>query len=409
MSGSAYDYVNNTGVIVPDTTDLQTEVRGEYQAVWPTISLEETTPQGVLMTGEITSRTNVIQNIAKVANQINPNESEGIFLDGICTLTGLLRSGNTYSLYSNVQLGGAVDTPIPQYTQAETPNGDIFQTISAVSLDPSTGLATVNMIAVQPGPVAAPNAALTLISAVFGLTSITPSAAGTVGVAQQSDVSLRALRRNTLALQSVSSVEAIVSALNALPNVLAVRFLENIGAAQTIDTIAMAANSIWACVDGGVPLQIATAILTNKSDGANWNGAQSVAVTDPNSGQVYNVLYDIPTLVPMQVRITVVQGTYSGSLISAVTNAMLAYASNTVAENTSIDLGIVGFKLGNNVSPFGIASGIAAQVLGCIVQLVEISTVAANSYQTTEVAMNINQTPTIIVAKIDVVVGTGNS
>jgi hypothetical protein len=43
------------------------------------------------------------------------------------------------------------------------------------------------------------------------------------------------------------------------------------------------------------------------------------------------------------------------------------------------------------------------------VQLVEISTVAANSYQTTEVAMNINQTPTIIVAKIDVVVGTGNS
>jgi hypothetical protein len=409
MSGTAYDYVNNTGVIVPDTTDLQTEVQGEYQAVWPTIGLGETTPQGVLMTGEITARTNVAQNIAKIANQINPNESEGIFLDGVCALTGLLRSGNTFSLYSNVTLGGTPSTPIPQYTQAQTENGDIFQTVSAVELDSITGIATVNMIAVNPGPVAAPNAALTLISSVLGLTSITPASAGTVGVTQQSDVSLRALRRNTLALQGVSSREAIISALYALPNVLAVQFLENIGAAQTIETIVMVANSIWACVDGGVPLDIATAILTNKSDGADWNGAQSVAVTDPNSDQVYNVLYDVPALIPMQVRITVVQGTYAGSLISAVTNAMLAYAANTVAANTPVDLGIVGFKVGNNVSPFGIASAIAAQVPGCIVQLVEISTVASNTYQTTEVAMAINQKPTIIVAKIDVVVGTGNS
>jgi uncharacterized phage protein gp47/JayE len=408
MSGSTlYTYVNSTGVVVPDTTDLLTEVQSEYTAALGSVlNLDSSTPQGALIASETIARKSVLANNALLANQINPNQAGGIFLDAIAALTGLERDAETFSIYSSVTLSGVPETYIPQNTQGETANGDLFYTVSGVFLS-SSGSATVSMSAVVAGPVAAPSGTLTLVSGVLGLETIVASAAGTLGQYGQSDVSFRALRRQTLALQGISLSEAITSAMNALPGVNGVQFYDNYtDAPVTIDGVTVAAKSTYLCVDGGTAAQIAETYVQNKTGGGGWSGGTSTPYTDPYSGQIYEVAYDVPTLVPFLIRVTVKQGSFTGTLINAVSNAVVAFANNTVAQNTPTDLGIVGFVVGGNVSPFEIAGAIQAQCPGVYIQKVEVTTVAANTYVTTEVDLNLNQKATVTAGNIDVVVNT---
>jgi hypothetical protein len=406
-STTLYTYVNSTGVIVPDTTDLLTEVQSEYTgALGNILNLDSSTPQGALIASETLARSAVVKNNALLANQINPNQAGGMFLDAIAALTGLGRISQTFSTYSSVTINGVPDTYIPQNTQGETANGDLFYTVSGVFLS-ATGNATVSMSAVNAGPVAAPAGNLTLVSGVLGLETIVAPLAGTLGQYGQSDISFRALRRQTLALQGISLSEAITSALRALPGVIGVQFYDNYTAAPvTIDGVTVAANSTYACVDGGTASQIAKTYVQNKTGGGGFSGGTVTPYTEPYSGQVFEVAYDVPTLVPFLIRVTCKQGSFTGTLISAVSNAVVAFANNTVAQNTPTDLGIVGFVVGGNVSPFEIAGAIQAQCPGVYIQKVEVTTVAANNYVTTEVDLNINQKATVTAGNIDVVVNT---
>ena len=69
----AYNYVNRTGVIVPDTSDIQSDVQDEYRSALGTdLDVSPQTPQGRLIAGETTSRTAVAVNNATLANQIKP-------------------------------------------------------------------------------------------------------------------------------------------------------------------------------------------------------------------------------------------------------------------------------------------------------------------------------------------------
>ena len=84
---NVYDYVATTGVIVPDTAVIQTQVQDEYLAAFGSdLNISPSTPQGILITTETLARSSVADNNATLANQINPNESGGIFLDALLAL-----------------------------------------------------------------------------------------------------------------------------------------------------------------------------------------------------------------------------------------------------------------------------------------------------------------------------------
>lgn len=402
MSGS-YVYSSPAGVILADTSSILSQVSSEWLAIWPSMSTAQSTPQGLMIAAETASRSNVIKNNAVIANQINPNEAEGVFLDSICQLTGLERVQDTYSTYEGVALAGQPNTPVPALSEVKTPNGDIFALQTSIELD-SSGNGIGIYVAVSPGPIAAPAGTLTPYTQVLGLETVTAPSNGSLGVLEQSDVSLRTLRRNTLALQSKGFNEAIWSALYAVNGVIGVKFLENnTNATVTMDGITLVAKSIWLCVDGGDPSDIANAIFSTKSNGTNWNGAQSQNITDPYSSTTYTVKWDVPTDEPMIVQVTALQGTYSGSLINDIPPAVVNFFSNNVqAADPNID--IPGIVVGMNVSPFEIASAIAAQLPGIYIRKVEISLASSISYVTTEIPMAINQKATITLSAINVIV-----
>jgi uncharacterized phage protein gp47/JayE len=392
-----YEYITQTGAVVADTSDILTQVQSEWQQAFGTgLDVDDSTPQGVMINAETATRVSVAQANAKLANQINPNIASGLFLDALCALLGLYRAAATPTQVTNVMLSGVVNTPIPAGSRATLgPGGTIFTLQTGVILannGSGGGVGYGTFVCSITGPVACASGALnTPYDTVLGWETITnnqsgtPASVTTLGTLQQSDASLRALRNNTLALQGISTPQAQISNLYAIPGVTSVAYLENVtNATVVINGVTLVAHSVWACVDGtATALQIATSLLNNKTDGAGWNGAQSVPVLEPASGQTYTVLFDFPTYVFIYGAMTIRQGTYSGTLQADAAQAVANYFVGLVDGFTAVGIG-------QNVSPFEIAAAVVSACPGCIVMGCSIGTVPG-TLNPADITINQNQ------------------
>lgn len=394
----AYQYLDTTGVIVPDTATVQAEVEGEYKAVFgQDLVTTPNTPQGVLITAETTARANVLRNNAAVANQINPNLAGGVFLDAIWALTGGERYDATRSVVPAVYLLGLPGTFIPAGAQASLIDGTLFASVSDVTLDDG-GEGAVDFLAVEAGPIAANAGALTqIVTAVLGWDTVMNPTAATVGRTEEGDLPARQRRKNTLSLQNVALPLAITSGLHELPNVRSLQFRENYTKLDaTIDGIFLLANSVWVCVDGGTDAEIAAVLLEHKSLGSDWNGSTTVNVTDAASGQVYPVKFDRPTEIATQARVTVRGGTSLVDVPKAVRDAIVAYAAGELE-------GEPGFVVGGSVSAFELGGAVNRYAPGIYVQKCEISLLSVTSWTTDEIVIALDEIASISSGAIEVV------
>lgn len=394
-----YQYVTTDGVIVPDTSDLLTGVETEFRdAFGADLVVTPDTPQGVLITAETLSRAAVVRNNASLANQINPNLAGGIFLDAIMALTGAERDANERSTVV-AQLTGVAGTVIPALTRAATsPDGDLFELVTTVIIEPS-GNVSGEFQSVEYGPVPALAGTLTqIVDGVLGWETVTNADAATLGRVAQSDQGARAFRKNTLAGQGSSIAEAITSGLYKVDGVRSLTFRENnSNATVTIDGISLVAYSIWTCVDGGLDLDVATALLKKKSGGANYNGAVTVNVIEPASGQTFPVKFDRPTDVPVITRVTIKASSSVTDPTSAVRSAVLAFAAGELEEEP-------GFTVGNDVSPFELSGAVNRQFPTIYVQKVEVSLASPVSYSTDPVSIALDEIATINGSGVTVVI-----
>lgn len=394
-----YAYLDNTGLIVPDTSTLQTEVENEFKAVFgQDLIVTANTPQGVLIAAEVTARSAVLRNNAAVANQINPNLAGGIFLDAIWELTGGGRIAATRSVVPGAVLLGLPGTFVGAGAQASLSDGTVFESVADVTLD-SLGTATVDFQAVDAGPIAVnANALNQVVTSVLGWDSISNPNAATLGRLQGSDLSSRTLRKNTLSVQNVSLPEAVTSGLYATNNVRSLSFRENnTNATATIDGISLGPHSIYVCVDGGTDTDVAATLLKHKSLGSGWNGTTVVDTVDPASGQTYEVKFDRPTTVQVKTRLTVRN---IGALIdvsSAVRQAIIDFAAGNIE-------GEAGFTVGSNVSAFELAGAVNQQNPGVYVQKCETSLTSITSWGTDEIAVGLNQIAAIQSGDIEVTI-----
>jgi len=218
------------------------------------------------------------------------------------------------------------------------------------------------------------------------------------GRAQESDLASRLRRKNTLSLQNVALPDAITSGLYDTPNVRSLTFRENYtNAAATIDGIYLLANSVWACVDGGTDADVAATLLSHKSFGANWNGAVTVNVANPASGQTYPVKFDRPTQKPVKARVTVRN-------LSALTDVQAAVRAAIVGYATGQQEGEAGFVVGASVSSFELAAAINRAAPGLYVQNCEISLVSPTSWLVGQIAIALNEIASIVAGDVEVII-----
>lgn len=389
---AVYNYILSTGVIVPDTSTLLAEVQSEYTAVFGTdLVISPDSPQGVLMSAEALARADVVKINAALANQINPNIAGGVALDAIGMLSGIQRTAQTQTVVTNVNVNGIAGTIIPEGSQAQTAAGDIFATLSQVTLD-GTGTAMVNFAAIEYGPIPCATDALNqVVSDVLGWETVDNTSAGatTPGATTQSDQQYRAYRNNTLAFQGVALPVAITSALYATTGVTSLTFQENVAATtETINGITMVPHSIYVCVAGGSDTAVAAALLENKSSGCAWNGSTSVNVTEPASGQLYEVKFDRPNQIDILVKIITPNGD-----AQAVTQAVLDYAAGLVQiTDQNGNNGILpGFVVGGDVSPFEIAGAVMAENPGIYIASVQIGLAPAGGLSSNPIPIAVDE------------------
>lgn len=397
-----YQYIISSGLIIPATSDILTGVENEYKAAFGAdLDVSPSTPQGVLITAETLARTQVVDNNAALANQINPNEAGGIFLDAIGALTGSERVPEEHTLVT-CTLTGTPGTIIPiNSTASDTVNGFVFKSLGTVTLS-GGGTASVVFRAVDPGPfdIAANTLTQILPPGVLGWETITNSDAGTPGTFDESDAVFRTRRKVTLAAQGTALTLAIGSAVNEVEGVRVPAFVyDNPTSAPVVHKgVTIAAHSIYVCASGGSDQDVAEAIFSKKSGGCAYTGNTTVDVLDPYNGLEYPVTFQRPTEVPILIRVTI---NTVGSLqdpATAVKNAVLNYAAGLVNNQE-------GFAVGADVSCFELAGAINYEVPQIYVRLVETTNdIITPTYSTNVIAIDANKIATVVESSITVII-----
>lgn len=392
-----YNYITGSGVIVPDTSTLQSEVEAEYRAaLGDDLITTPDTPEGLLIASEVAARDAVVRNNAELANQINPNYAGGVFIDALWALTGGRRVETTSSI-AICTVTGTPGTIVTTAVQFRSVAGDVWQAQSEVTLDVN-GTAQVEVAAVEPGPVSAASGTITsIVVGVLGLETVTNAQAATLGTLAQSDQAARQQRRQQLGLQGVALPTAIKAALYATDNVRSLTFRENrTGATEVIDGVTMLPHSIYVCVDGGSDEDVARALLAKKSLGADWNGDVEVIVIDPSSEQSYPVRFDRPDIIPILVRVTVRVLNPLINPQTAVRQAILTYANGELE-------GEDGFTVGTDVSPFELASAVNRQEPGIFVQNLEVALSPGGTFSAATLPIEIFEKASVTESAIQVV------
>lgn len=394
---ASYDYITRSGSIIPDTASVQADVEAEYRTIFgDDLITDPETPEGSLITAEVTSRQSVLRNNANIANQINPTLAGGTFFDAIYALTDgqrVVRSRSTVDLVCS----GVSQTVIPAGSRAEDSQGVEWFLVDSTTIEAS-GNVTAQFQSQEFGEISAsPNTITSIVDSVLGWETVNNPLQATIGRNTQSDSEAKRDRKNELALLGSGTSLAVQSRLSSIPSVRSFAFRENIeDTTEDIDGVTLVPHSVWVAVEGGSDNDVATALLAAKSGGANWNGSTTVNITDPSSGQSIGVSFDRPTAVPILVRVTV-RASSGTSPTENVQQAVLDYANGLVA-------GEEGFIVGADVSPFEIGSAVNTQVTGTFVQLVEVALNVQNpTFVTTTLDIDINELATVIESDVSVI------
>lgn len=387
---SNYTYLDNAGIVVPDTSTIKETVQTEYQtALGLEMSLEDSTPQGRMIDIETDARAGVIENNALIANLFNIRMAYGLALDALGANFGLERQAATSSIVT-ATVAGIQGTVIPAGSKAATQAGDLFYAENNITI-PEGGSITATFLSVEKGVIPCIAGSLTkIIDGTLGWETITNADPAILGQVKESDASFKQKFDNNGLFTGASILEDYKNELSKVENVLS-SFIYDNGTNQTIvyDTVSIAPHSVYACVDGGNDYDVAYALFRRKSAGSGWAGTGvTQTVQDSVYGVNYTVKFDRPTEIDIYYDIEYDISTSSASNPEeAITEAILNY-TNTL-------------KVGNDVLPLQAAYAIYQAVNGINLTSLKIG-VSAGSLSTNDIKININQVAKTTSANINV-------
>ena len=153
------------------------------------------------------------------------------------------------------------------------------------------------------GDISAPlNTVTTILTPVYGWTSVSNEISAEKGSEEETDEQLRERFRASKAIRAYNMAEALYSQLLALEDVSYARIYENM--TDAVDTKGLPPHSFMAIVKGGTDTDIGEAVWDNKPLGIASQGNTSVVVRDSQNLE-RTVKFSRPTEIPIYVNITV--------------------------------------------------------------------------------------------------------
>lgn len=155
----------------------------------------------------------------------------------------------------------------------------------------------------EDGDISAPlNTVTTILTPVYGWTSVSNEISAEKGSEEETDEQLRERFRASKAVRAYNMAEALYSQLLALEDVSYARIYENM--TDTVDTKGLPPHSFMAIVRGGTDTDIGEAVWDNKPLGIASQGNTSVVVRDSQNLE-RTVKFSRPTEIPIYVSMAV--------------------------------------------------------------------------------------------------------
>lgn len=383
-----YDYLTGSGVIVPDTSNILSDVQNEWKEIFGNdLSVDPETPQGRIIEMIARQRVFTLEMAAATSNMLNIDKAYGFILDDIGALFQIQRKSATYTT-TVITMSGIVNTVIPIGTQLRSDEGYLFINDEEYTIG-NDGSVSGLFHAVDSGIIPAEVGTITtIVSVVPGLESVINNANAEVGSEQESDQEFRNRIKNSLNINSMSVISAIQAAVANIEGVLQVKAYENpSGTAVVLNTdFNIPPHGIGIIVDyqetdlvtEPVAYKIAEAIYKKKTLGADYISAETTAgedyiksidYTDSYDEQSHTVVFATPLPKNVACTVFVKRHYYTGDdLEGDIKNAIAEFLSGNNPEVDKVNIG-------GTLSPFEIASAISSVIPDIFITSVTIGEV----------------------------------
>ena len=272
-------YIDAAGIHLPTYQDRLESLISSYQTIFGLeTNLEISSPDYQLLSLFARSLDDLSQLILSDFNSRNPQYASGASLDLLLPLMNLSRQGATYSTVL-LTLTGTPNAVLPAAPEALDDAGYLWRCqVAGIRLN-ANGSSTVTAVCATPGAVsAAAGSVHRLVAPVAGLSSVVNNTAAAPGREAESDASCRNRLRLAASAPEISTLEALRSAVLAIPNVTSCVAYEN--DSDETDARGIAPHSICVTVSGGLTTDIAPTIFRKKAPGIGMHGATGGTVKD---------------------------------------------------------------------------------------------------------------------------------
>lgn len=336
--------------------------------------------------------------IAEIVSMINPDYSSGRWQDGIGKLYMMDRIAASGTVIT-VTCVGLPNTPIPAGTaRVQDANGYIYACTTTTTI-PASGTVDIPFQCLTTGPIVCPAQTLTIYLAIFGWDTAANAAAGVVGTDVESRDDFEARRKNSVAANSVNTVQSVYAAVLAVADVVDAYVTENpqptavtLGSSNRL----VVANSLYVCAYGGLASAIAAAIWSKKSPGCNYNGSNSYTIYDTNyeaPQPQYTVKWVTPVVTPVYFSVQISNNASLPSNIISLIQAAIVSAFNGQDGGTRARIGASLFA-GRYYAP--------VYAVNSNINILSISLGFSAPAGLTSLTMGIDQIPTITAPNIAV-------
>lgn len=393
----AITWVNGSPVL-PAEQDILTGVQADINTAFGGgVNPSLQTPQGQLAQTETAIIGEKNNEIAYIANQVNPAMASGIWQDAIGYIYFLTRIPGAGTVV-NATCNGAVGTVIPAGSVAQDTSGYLYSSLASATI-PSGGSITVQFQNQTQGAIACGIGALSKIyTAVSGWNTITNPSAGVLGNTVESRAAFEARRQASVAVNSLNANQSILGAVLSVPNVIEAVVVDN-PSNSTVSygstSYSLAAHSICVSVAGGTSSAVAQAIWSNKPPGCGYNGNTTVTVYDTSYATpiAYTVTYLSPTSTPAYFTVEIKNSALlPANITQLVQNAVIA-SFNGEDGGTAVSI---------NSTTYSGRYYANINAISPAVNVIEVYLGLSASPSTLSIAFGIDQLPTLSASNIAV-------
>jgi hypothetical protein len=301
---------SKTGFDVTEITDLREQIATEWQNAFkekdrPLLNTNPETPQGQIIDSQVATVNQKDSEVLYLAQQFDPRTAEGRFQDALAEIYFIKRKSAINS-YAICTLNGRAGTQISAGALIQSEIDGTQWSLDQDVTIPAGETITAQFTCLTEGAISASAGTLTkIVTTVTGWDAVT-NATATVGSLEESQSAFEQRRRESVALNARSTVNAVYANVAQCDGVIAVYAVDNKkNIAETIDNYSLTPHSIFVSVIGGENADIAKAIYDNLSAGCDYNGNTSVDITNEYSGAVETVKFYRPAQFNIYVKVQI--------------------------------------------------------------------------------------------------------